>query len=190
MQFKSCHRHPVRQQGATLVIALLVLVLIMMIGITAVTTSNTQFKLAGNLQFEDSAMNNAEIAIGVAENWLSNGTNYAHSGFTTYNAAVAPEQQRPELFPIGRLAGLTAPNNSVLTMTWDDSNSQSISDDSQRYVIEMLSKGNRLMTSSQVVGGRGSFGCNQVNTYLITARGQSHRGASKFVQSYFSVLSC
>ena len=56
-------RFPGRQGGATLVIALLILVLIMMIGITAVSTSNTQYKLAGNLQFEDGAMNNAETAI-------------------------------------------------------------------------------------------------------------------------------
>ncbi len=56
----SLRRH---QRGATLVVALLILVLIMMIGITAVSTSNTQFRLAGNLQFEDSAMNNAEAAI-------------------------------------------------------------------------------------------------------------------------------
>jgi Tfp pilus assembly protein PilX len=63
---------PGRQQGATLVIALLILVLIMMIGITAISTSNTQYKLAGNLQFEDGATNNAETAVTTAENWLVN----------------------------------------------------------------------------------------------------------------------
>ena len=66
-------RMPARQRGATLVIALLVLVLIMMIGITAISTSDTQYKLAGNLQFEDSALNNAEAAVTAAENWLSTG---------------------------------------------------------------------------------------------------------------------
>ena len=59
-------RFPGRQGGATLVIALLILVLIMMIGITAVSTSNTQYKLAGNLQFEDSALNNSEYGSGTA----------------------------------------------------------------------------------------------------------------------------
>ena len=65
---------PARQRGATLIVALLILVLIMIIGITAVSTSNTQYKLAGNLQFEDSAINNAETAISSAELWLSTGT--------------------------------------------------------------------------------------------------------------------
>lgn len=177
------HRLPSRQKGATLIIALLVLVLIMMLGVTSMTTSNTQFKLAGNLQFEDSAMNNTEAAITTAEKWLSTGANYSNPGFTTYSAAS------PHLHPIGHLAGLTAPANSPLTMTWDDSNSVQATD-SQRYMVELLSTNNRLLTSSQATGGRTSTGCSQVNTYMITARGQSARGATKFVQSYYSVLSC
>lgn len=190
---------PVRQKGATLVIALLILVLIMMIGITAVSTSNTQFKLAGNLQFEDSALNNAEAAITAAEAWLANGTNFATAGFTAYD-----RPNNPELYPIGRLAGLAAPDNSPLTMNWRDAtddaataNSVTVNDPlsgarnvNQRYFIELMSTNNRLQGSSQVVGGRTSSGCNQVNTYQITARGASARGATKFVQSYYSVLNC
>ena len=194
---------PARQKGATLVIALLILVLVMMIGITAVSTSNTQFKLAGNLQFEDSALNNAEAATTAAEIWLTSGTNAASAGFTTYK-----QNASPHLLPIGYLAGLVSPANSPLSMDWYDSvdqattnshkaNSISLNDPitgarnpSQRYFIELMSIGNRLQGSSQVTGGRASSGCNQVNTYLITARGLSARGATKFVQSYFSVLSC
>jgi Tfp pilus assembly protein PilX len=141
--------------------------------------------LAGNLQFEDSAMNNAETAATTAENWLATGTNFKDAGFTTYDAS------KPELLPIGRLVGLTSPNNNPLTMTWSDTNSRGVDpDDMQRYMIELQSTGNRLTTSSQVSGGRTSSGCNQVNTYLITSRGQSHRGATKLVQSFYSVLSC
>ncbi len=175
-----------RQRGATLVIALLILVLIMMIGITAVSTSNTQFKLAGNLQFEDAAMNNAETATTMAENWLSTGTNYTNAGFTAYASGSTPH-----LLPTGRLAGLTAPANSPLSMTWADTNSLAVgNNNSQRYFIELMSLNNRLQGSSQVVGGRASTTCNKVNTFLITARGQSSRGATKFVQSYYSILNC
>ena len=185
---------PARQRGATLVIALLILVLIMMIGIMAISTSNTQYKLAGNLQFEDSAMNNAEAGIAAAEQWLGTGTNYNNAGFTSFAAATTPH-----LKPIGYLATLTAPNNSPVSMTWSDSNSCSVGsagtpctggNTAQRYLIELMSRNNRLQGSSQVVGGRTSSGCNQVNTYQITARGVSARGATKFVQSFYSVLSC
>ena len=178
MRHQSAYRFPSRQKGATLVIALLILVLIMMIGITAVSTSNTQYKLAGNLQFEDGAMNNAETAVSTAENWLATGTNYNNAGFTTYNATASPQ-----LLPIGT-------SNNPLNMTWSTSNSLSLGDDTQRYLIQQMSTNNFLMGSSAAVGRQGISVCDKVNTYLITGRGTTHRGATKLVQSYYSVLNC
>lgn len=173
-----------RQRGATLVIALLILVLIMMIGITAVSTSDTQFKLAGNLQFEDSARNNAEAAASGAENWLATGTNFLDAGFTVADAA------KPQLLPRAAPRPLSR-DTDPLTITWSDANSLSIGGNTnQRYRIEQMSLNNRLIGSSRVVGGRVSTTCNRVNTYLITGRGVSVRGATKLVQSYYSVLSC
>lgn len=189
-------RFPARQGGATLVVALLILVLIMMIGITAVSTSDTQFKLAGNLQFEDGAINNTETAITAAERWLSTGTNFSNAAFTA--AGPDPDVATPQILPLTIDAAVrTARIGRAFSMTWDNSNSVSVPDPvtttpnpDQRYFIELMSLNNRLQGSSQVVGGRTSAGCNQVNTYLITGRGASARGATKFVQSYFSVLSC
>lgn len=166
-----------RQTGATLVIALLVLVLIMMVGITAVSTSNTQYKLAGNLQFEDGAMNNAETAVSVAENWLTTGTNYREPGFTTYS------ENTPHLYPISA-------SNNPLTITWSDTNSIIVGSNWQRYQIQLLSTNNQLLGSNAAAGRQASGVCNKVNTYLVTGRGQTHRGATKLVQSFYSVLSC
>ena len=172
-----------RQKGATLVVALLVLVLIMMIGITAVTTSNTQYKLAGNLQFEDSAMNNAEAAVTSAESWLNTSTtgvppvhHYQDPGFTTASTAT------PELLPIGA-------TNDPLTMAWSDANSKTVGGNTaQRYIIQMKSTNNLLQGSSSSMGAQAKSVCSMgVNTYLITGRGTSARGASKFVQSYYSI---
>jgi Tfp pilus assembly protein PilX len=169
-----------RQQGATLVVAMMVLVLIMMIGIAAVNTSSTQFTLAGNLQFEDSAMNNAETAVADAENWLK--TNYKNAGFTARGAAT------PELYPI---PDANAQPVDPLALVWTDQTSASVAGNtSRRYFIQQLSLNNSLLGSNQAVGGRKSAVCNKVNTYLITGRGLSARGASKFVQSYYSVQNC
>lgn len=167
------------ERGSTLVISLIILIILMLLGVTAIQTSDTQFKLAGNLQFENAAMNDAETAISTAETWLATGTNYTNAAFTVYDVAT------PHLYPIGQLAD-TAP----LTMTWSDTNSIQVGSTNQRYIIELMSTGNRLAVSSQVIGGRASSGCNQVNTYRITARGASARGATKLVRSYYSVLSC
>jgi Tfp pilus assembly protein PilX len=65
----------------------------MMIGIVAVGTSDTQFKLAGNLQFDNNAMNNAELAVSTGENWLSTSQNYANPGFSTYSSGT------PQFYP-------------------------------------------------------------------------------------------
>ncbi|OGT17698.1 MAG: hypothetical protein A2522_02410 [Gallionellales bacterium RIFOXYD12_FULL_53_10] len=174
---------------------MIILILLMLLGVTAMKTSDTQFQLAGNLQFEDAAMNSAETAISTAENWLRTGTNYKNTGLisdTCNNRSVN------HLYPMNTtvtpaipcMAGYAAPNNDPLNMSWDDSNSLQGTNSNQRYLIELLSANNRLIGSGQTVGGRTSSGCNQVNTYRITARGTSARGATKFVQSYYSVLSC
>lgn len=173
-----------RQNGSTLVMTMVILVILMLIGVAAMVTSDTQFKLAGNLQFENTALNNSESALAVAESWLATGNNYNEGGFATYNSTG-----NKHLYPIGYLAGLTAPNNDPLTMTWNDDNSLEVNS-TQRYLIEQLATNRKLLGSSQAVGGHGSAGCNQVNVYRITTRGTSARGATKFTQSIYSVLSC
>jgi type IV pilus assembly protein PilX len=176
------------QSGSTLIISLIILILLMLLGVTAMKTSDTQFQLAGNLQFEDSAMNNAETAINAAETAMAKGTiARADTGFTTaYVSANGPVTAG--LYPIS--SGI-----DPLTLDWagagGNGNNYSIQvTGSQNYIIELMSTNNRLVGSSQTTGGRSSSGCNQVNTYRITARGTSARGATKFIQSFYSVLSC
>lgn len=63
------NRH--RQSGATLVIALIILIVLMILGVGAVMTANSQLKMAGNLQFENQAKNAAENQLAIAEAWLN-----------------------------------------------------------------------------------------------------------------------
>ena len=172
------------QQGATLVIALIVLVLIMMIGIAAFNTSDSLYKLAGNLQFENSALNNAETAVTAAESFLAQDGSFKNAGFAAYSSAT------PHLHPIGHLAALAQPANNPLTMPWDGTSDIQVGSGNQRYMIEQMSAKTTLTGSNQAVGQHRTAACNQVNTYLITARGRAPRGAVKLVQSYYSVLSC
>jgi Tfp pilus assembly protein PilX len=174
-----------RQQGATLVVVLVVLVLIMMLGIVAVGSSNTQVKLAGNLQFDNNAMNNAEIAVSSAENWLSTGSNIRDAGFTSYSSA-----NTPHLYPTASTAAAVV---SPLTTNFTSSNAKCVDNNTvcvSSYVIQLMSVGNSLVGSSQSVGGRATTTCNKVNTYQIIGHGVSGRGAKKTVVSYYSVLNC
>jgi Tfp pilus assembly protein PilX len=179
---KARRRH---QQGATLVMALIILVLIMMLGIVAVGSSSTQFKLAGNLQFDNNAMNSAERAVSTAENWLSTGTNFRDPGFTTYSSTVTPG-----LYPTTSTAAVVV---SPLTTTFSSTNATCVDSNTScasSYVVQLMSVNNTLIGSSQAVGGRKTTSCNKVNTYQITGRGMGGRGASKTLASYYSVLSC
>jgi hypothetical protein len=102
----------------------------------------------------------------------------------------------PEILPRTTLAAVRDERDvRAFRITWDDTNSLRVGGNvdgnvRQRYFIELISQNNRLQGSSQATGGRTSTACNRVNTYLITGRGSSARGAVKFVQSYYSVLNC
>lgn len=188
MRFHQPFKQRRMQSGSTLIISLIILILLMLLGVTAMKTSDTQFQLAGNLQFEDSAMNNAETAINAAELAMKNGTiAILNPGFTTaYVSANGPVTAG--LYPIS--SGI-----DPLTLDWTgtggNGNNYSVQvTGGQNYIIELMSTNSRLAGSSQTTGGRSSTGCIQVNTYRITARGTSARGATKFVQSFYSVLSC
>lgn len=184
---------PVHQRGATLVVALIVLVLIMMIGIMAITSSDTQYRLAANLQYEDVSMNNAEMALHDAERWLSVPANRDDAAFLVADAT------RPHLLPMlpetATAAERAARENLPFTMDWDSAMrvvlpGEAANLDVRRYYIEMMSTNSRLRGSSASVGSLAVASCNRVNTYQITARGEAARGANKIVQSYFGVLSC
>ena len=58
------------QQGVALVMALAFLLILTIIGVTAMTTSSLQEKMAGNAQDRNMAFQAAESALRVAENFL------------------------------------------------------------------------------------------------------------------------
>lgn len=166
------------QRGSTLVISLIILIILMLLGVTAMVTSNTAFKLAGNLQFENNAMNSAEATLSQVENWLATGSIPSnHVDFLATPPVTASTTGR---YPIR--SGVDPAN-----MTWDDTNSAVTGQG--RYIVELMSSNNVLIGSSVTIGGPLSYACNRVNTFRISARGASARGAAKIVQSYYSVLS-
>jgi type II secretory pathway pseudopilin PulG len=149
-----------KQSGSTLIVTLIILILVMLLGVTAMTTSDTQFKLTGNLQFEDLALNNAETAVSAGELGLAN-----NPLATSY-----PQTAAPTVAALGDPLAIT---------TWPASG----------YVIGYLST-NASPTAGVGLdctdpGNAHNYDC--VNTFLVTAQGTSGRGATKFVQTYYAV---
>ena len=170
-----------RQRGATsLFITLVLLLVVMLLGVTAAMLSGTQFRLAGNLQFENEAFNLAEGATAAAESWLSDGTNAQNAGFTTYATA-----ETPHLYPIG---GLTA---NPLTMSWSNSNSLAVGgDSSRRYLIQRIGADNALLGSTVATGGRSLSACQRADLFRVTARGASAKGTIRIIQTTYTIPSC
>lgn len=183
MKFPMKNREPSRQRGASsLFLTVILVMVVMLLAVTAAVLSNTQFRLAGNLQFENVAFNLAEGAIATAENWVSTGTNAKSGGFTTYSSST------PQLFPIGYLATSSL---DPLTMTWADTNSTKVDTaGDQRYLIEKYGADNQPLGSGLDSGGRPLTGCQKVDVFLVSAAGKSARGTSKLLQTTFSVPSC
>lgn len=64
-------RNPRRQRGATLIIALIILVAMSLAGIATMRSVDTSAILAGNIAFKESATNAADQGIQAAQAWLS-----------------------------------------------------------------------------------------------------------------------
>ena len=162
-----------RQSGVSLVTALIIVAVLGMMGVAGVMIANTQFRMAGNLQFQSAAMSDAESALATAENWLP--TNFANEGFARAGT--------PGLYPAG-----SAPD--PLTTAWDDRTSVRVdAAGNQRYMIELYLAGRTLPTNSVVQCN--SYGtnapCPKVNVYRILSRGVSRGGATRLIESYFAV---
>jgi Tfp pilus assembly protein PilX len=165
------------QQGFSLVMTILLLLILMTIGLGAMNTSDTGFRAAGNLQFQSSAMDRAQYALAQAEWWLISGTNAKNPAFFT-----TPTK---ELYPINL-------SRNPLNLKWDDQDSIQVDgSNSQRYIIELFATnkplaGSGLGVTTQVA----KTTCNVVNIFRITSRGESIRGATKFLQTLYSVPGC
>lgn len=172
-----------RQKGASsLFITVILVLVVMLLGVTAAVLSSTQFKLAGNLQYENIAFNLAEGALASAENWLSTGTNSRNAGFTTRSTDT------PQLYPIGYLA---TNGIDLLTMAWSDTNSLAVGgDDTRRYLVEKYGADNQPLGTGLDSGGRPLTGCQKVDVFRISTRGTSAKGTTKLVQTTYSVPSC
>ncbi len=183
------------QRGATsLFVTLVVLLIMMILGITGALMSGSQFKLAGNLQFENVAFNLAESSAVTAHTWLTSSGNWKNAGFTTY--AGTGSNATPYLYPVGSFT------SDPLTMSWSDSNSCALNssnvcaavgsggDDSRRYIIQKIAANQTLLGASVETGGRASSICQKADLFRVTARGTSARGTTKFIQTTYEIPSC
>ena len=171
-----------RQRGASLVMTLIILVLLTLIGVSALTVSNTQSRLAGNIQLQTQASLAAESALAAAENWLSVKEN---TDSTNFNGSVSGLYPR-ESDQIAKSGKVIDP----LTMTWSDNTSiKANAHDSQRYIIELYAPSMEIPGNSSGMCSAYDVSayCPKINLFRITARGVAPGGSVRLVQTIFAV---
>lgn len=177
---------PQHQSGSALVTTIMLMAILLLLGVAAMVGSDSQYRIAGNLQFENEALTRVENVMTTAESTLVNSPTPIKGDprFATYSAAT------PHLFPMRTGAASDVVPPDPLSGTWSGSNSLATAPN-ERYRAEMLAANisssgeSAAMSTVQATGG-----CKQANIYRVSARVEGARGASKTVQSVYSLPSC
>lgn len=174
---------PKRSAGFSMITAVVIVLMVSIVGFTAMAVSRSQLSAAGNAQYQITALHEADRSVATAETWLLDIANATHAGFTDYNAGASPA-----LYPNGYMA---ANNLNPLTWTWSNSNSVAVGSAS-RYAVEQVAVKVMPLGESQreLVDIEGLTDCKAVNLYRISARGTSGAGATRTVQSIYGRQSC
>ena len=141
MKFSQTFKVRHKQSGSTLMISLIILILLMLLGITAMKASETQYKLAGNLQFEQQAMNNAETAVGIAERVLEASAATAPSA-SAVAALPDPLTMSTPGYMIGYVSTQASPGAGVGLDCTDPSNEKNF-DCVNTYLVTARGEGGR-----------------------------------------------
>lgn len=166
---------PCGQRGSALIVSLLILVVLTLIGVTAVSTSGLEERMAGNNRDRDMAFEAAEVGLRAGEAFVQGLASTA--AFNNSN---------------GLYANTAQPDISASSTVWSGSNSRVYSGtlsgiaSAPRYIVQVLgSQGNNDVN----MGGYGvSSGVGAITDFRITARGTGISDTSAvIVQSYYAM---
>jgi len=175
-----------KQQGAVLIVSMVMLILLTLIGITGVGTSSLEEKMASNARDKDLAFQAAEAALREGENFLNT---------VIVSPAAAFNGTTNGLYPTGAVATTLFD----VSANWDNTNSLAYPDPNlnsvklnavtsqPRYIIEYLGEMGDTSDSLNISGYGESSGLGSVTAARISARGTGGTDdAVVYLQSHFS----
>ncbi len=162
-----------RQQGAALIVSLIILMVMTMIGLSSMQSTTMEEKMAGNMRDQSVAFQNAEIALRTGEDYLGSPILPAFNGSDgLYQPADGDDTDYPMWESIDWLVASNVVTVSDLTLA--DSHSDPV------YIIEEL---------AEVADTTGSLeaGLPKISAfYRVTARATGTSDTSRiFLQSVF-----
>jgi type IV pilus assembly protein PilX len=171
-----------RQAGAVLVTSLFILIILTLLAISSMTTSNFELIMATNVQDQTVALANAESAATEGEAMIL--AKYEGGIFKTIlpSASTSHDIGIYEYDKVtGKSDGLGTDNGNPTKFNWDGANGYATGPSGNKYIVEYLGA----LASSG--GSLGQGGKKQKPRYLyrLTGRGTSGRGAERMVQTLF-----
>lgn len=153
--------HPhIRQRGSTLIVSLLILIVMTLIGLTGMSTSNLEEKMAGNTRDQALAFQAAEAALRDGEEYFNTVIISPAAAFDGTNDGLYPAGDHPDPFAAG---------------TWDNSRAYSgVIDgvkEQPRYIIELVGTIGDATTDLNVSGYGEATGLGELTAARITGRG-------------------
>ncbi len=155
-----------RQHGAALIVSLVMMVVLTLIGVVAMNSSNIELVMASNTQLQARALANAESTLTTAEaaaEQLAIQTSYTEAGYYNISAQGSNTAQDPT------------------TMNWDGSDSAEGSTPQNRFMVEFT--GNHPLPGGSIGIGKNNQPFSSVNLFRVTARAEDAKGAVRMVQS-------
>jgi hypothetical protein len=149
--------------ASSLFLTVILVMVVMMLAVTAAVLSNTQFRLAGNLQFENIAFNLAEGAV-------------ASAGKLAQHRDPCQGRRFHDLCKLDaaglsdRLLATNNPRSADDDLAGHDEGPTSAGD--QRYLIEKYGADNQPLGTGLDTGGRPLTGCQKVDVFPDQRAGQ------------------
>jgi len=171
------------QGGAVLVISLLILIVLTLLAITSMSTSNFELIMATNIQSQFTSLANAEVAVGEGEIEIK--TKYNPGPITSGPNAVDPSAAATHAMGIYEYDTITKQTpgfGSPTTFDWNGTNGYFIGPTGNKFVIEYLG-GWTTSGASLAIGVNTSSNSRYV--YRVTGQGASSRGGERFIQTLF-----
>ena len=170
------------QGGVVLITSLLILVVMTLLAISTMSTSNFELIMATNVQSQTKALANAEIAVSEGEAEIN--TKYIPGPITLYINPSASTSPAAGLYEYNSETKQTPGFVDSTTFDWDGDGTNGFitGPTGNKYVIEYL--GGWTMSGASLAGGV-NIGTNGRYVYRLSGQGTSSRGGERLVQTLF-----
>ncbi len=171
----STSRFKIQQQGAALVISLIILLLLTVMGLASTSTSIMEVQMAGNAQFQMQALTSAERTLNIAEDRIE---------------TIALDPTTFDFSAVGDGFYSTHNGLNIQQIDWKklgisvERDADGNPDTDDMYIVEFFGSKPIPGESIKVKGGVRVKGSN-VYTHRVTARSATQKGAERVVQSIY-----